>query len=114
MTTDIRWTNFTTIVTNDNDTSTNQPNDDGDLKRILTYTIPLSCFVIVVVLLVAIGICKRHYVMEKWTSLTQMRNTNPKFYLTNGLRRDSEFDSYGQEDVQPSTNGQEYSLSTVF
>ncbi len=106
--------NFTTTVTNDNDTSTNQPNDNGDLKRILIYAIPSSCLVIVIVLLVVIGIRKRHYVMEKWTSLTQMRNTNPKFYLTNGLRRDSEFDSYNQENIQSSTNGQEYSLSTVF
>ncbi len=105
---------FTTTITYDYNASTNQLNDDENLKRILAYTIPFSCLAIVVVLLVTIGICKRRVVIGKWMLFKQMRNTNPKFYHTAGLRRDSEFDSFNQEDIQSPTNGREYALSTVF
>ena len=108
-------TSVTTTVTYDYNQSTNRLNNDENFKRMLAYTIPLSCLGIVVVILVAIGICKRRHVMRKWMLFKQMRNTNPKFYHTTGLRRDSEFDSFDQDDVQPpTTNGREYSLSTVF
>ncbi len=116
MTTDIKFqdlTNLTTTVTSDYDTITTQSIDDENLKRTLTYAIPLSCLVIILVILVVIGIRQRHCVMKKLISLKQMRNTNPKFYQTTGLRRDSEFESFNQEDIRSPTNGQEYSLTTV-
>jgi hypothetical protein len=117
MTTNIKFqdlTNLTTTrVTSDYDTITTQSIDDGNLKRTLIYAIPLSCLVIILVILVVIGIRQRHCVMKKLISLKQMRNTNPKFYQTTGLRRDSEFESFSQEDIQSPTNGQEYSLTTV-
>ncbi|CAF3467817.1 unnamed protein product [Rotaria socialis] len=67
-------------------------NDDNDMTRILSYAIPLSCVVIVMVLLVATGINRRQRVLEKWTSLKRMRNTNPRCINDSVLRRDSEYD----------------------
>ncbi|CAF1123385.1 unnamed protein product [Rotaria sordida] len=75
-------------------TRTTQSYDDiNDMTRILSYAIPLSCIVIVIVLLTAIGIHRRQRVLEKWTSLKRMRNTNPRCIERTGLRRDSEYDS---------------------
>jgi hypothetical protein len=72
----------------------------NDLKNILTYTIPLSCLTIILVVLILVGIRQRHRVLDKWTSLKRMRNTNPRFLQSTVLRRDSEFDSYNQAHVQ--------------
>src|SRR5690606_10973959 len=73
--------------------TTDSFDDDHDMARILTYAIPLSCVAIVMVLLIAIGIHRRHRVLEKWTSLRRMRNTDPRFTERGGLRRDSEYES---------------------
>jgi hypothetical protein len=84
----------TTTIINAHYTVTTQSFDDNtDMLRVISYAIPLSCLAILMVLLLAIGINRRHRVLEKWTSLKRMRNTNPRFLERTGLRRDSEFDS---------------------
>jgi hypothetical protein len=111
-------TTTTTTFTSGYDTVSTTPSDSDDLKSILSYAIPFSCLALFLVLLVVIGICHRHRVLEKWTSLKRMKNTNPKLRQSMGLRRDSEFDSYDHEPAIKSTTNhlettQEYSLSTV-
>ena len=84
----------TTTLINSQHTITTDPFDDNnDMTRILSYAIPLSCVVIVMVLLMAFGIHRRYRVFEKWSSLKQMSNTNPRYTERAGLRRDSEYDS---------------------
>ena len=84
----------TTTDNNPYETTTSESFDDGnDMTRILTYAIPLSCVAIVMVLLIAIGIYRRHGIFEKWSSLSRMKNTDPRFYERSGLRRDSEYES---------------------
>jgi hypothetical protein len=84
-----------TAIINSHFTAPNQPFvDDNDMKHILTYALPLSCLAIVIVVIITIGIHRRHRVLENWTSLKRMRNTNPRFIERTGLRRDSEYDSY--------------------
>ena len=83
----------TTSVINSHRTTTSSSFDTDDMKAILTYAIPLSCFAIVIVLMFIIGFHRRHRVLEKWSSLTRMRNTNPRFIERGGLRRDSEYES---------------------
>ena len=61
--------------------------DTNDMTQILTYAIPISCLAMVTVLFIAIGIHRRHRVLEKWNSLTRMKNTNPRFHERAGLRR---------------------------
>jgi hypothetical protein len=88
--------NFTVITTtgyNADVTTGDLFNDNNDMTRILSYAIPLSCLVVITVVLLAVGINRRHRVLEKWNSLTRMKNTNPKFYDGAGLRRDSEYES---------------------
>jgi hypothetical protein len=125
MDTDITFENIsnlttitTTTFTSGYDTVSTTPSGSDELKSILSYAIPFSCLALLLVLLVVIGIRHRHRVLEKWTSLKQMKNTNPKLRQSMGLRRDSEFDSYDHEPAIKSTtnqleNTQEYSLSTV-
>jgi len=68
--------------------------DNGnDMTRTLSYAIPLSCLAIVVVLLIAVGIHRTRHVLEKWTSVKRMKNTDPRCYERAGLRRDSEYES---------------------
>lgn len=87
--------NLTTTILNSHYTITADSfYDNNDMTRILTYAIPLACVAIAMVLLIAIGINRRHHVLEKWTSLKRMRNTDPRFTERTGLRRDSEYDSY--------------------
>lgn len=112
-TTDIvRNVTSTTTVTDEYSTVTTQSTRNIDLTNILSYAIPLSCLVIIVVIMITIGIRQRQRVLEKWTSLKRMRNTNPRFLQTTGLRRDSEFDSLGREDTLSSEQSQESSYST--
>jgi hypothetical protein len=90
---DIQNMTSTTII-NSHYTITADPFDDNnDMTRILSYAIPLSCVAIVMVILLAIGVHRRHRVLEKWTSLRRMKNTDPRFTERGGLRRDSEYDS---------------------
>ncbi len=92
--TDIQnWTIKTTSDINSHLTTVDPFNDNYDMTRILSYAIPLSCLAIMTVLLLAVVIHRRHRVLEKWNSLTRMKNTNPRFYVCTGLRRDSEYES---------------------
>ncbi|UJR27375.1 hypothetical protein I4U23_008665 [Adineta vaga] len=86
----------TTAIINSHWTTTSNSftNDKDDMKHTLTYAIPLSCFAIVIVLIIALGIHRRHRALEKWSSLTRMRNTNPRYIERGGLRRDSEYESH--------------------
>ncbi|CAF0784800.1 unnamed protein product [Adineta steineri] len=84
----------TTTIVNSYLTHTTQSSNDNDMKYILSYAIPIACVAIGIVLLIVIGIQRRHRVLEKWSSLTRMRNTNPRFIERTGLRRDSEYESY--------------------
>ncbi|CAF1987838.1 unnamed protein product [Rotaria magnacalcarata] len=89
---DIQNLTTSTIANGQNSITTQLSNDDNEMTRILSYAIPLSCAVIVMVLLVATGINRRQRVLEKWTSLKRMRNTNPRCISGSVLRRDSEYD----------------------
>ena len=102
----------TGTVTDEYSTVTTQSARKTDLTSILFYALPLSCLVITVVIMIMIGIRQRQRVLEKWTSLKRMRNTNPRFLQTAGLRRDSEFDSLGREDAVSIEQSQESSYST--
>ncbi|CAF3340354.1 unnamed protein product [Rotaria sp. Silwood1] len=83
----------TTTISNSRYTVTTDLYDDhNDMTRILSYAVPLSCVVIIIVLLTAIGFNRRQHVLEKWTSLKRMKNTNPRCTESTGLRRDSEYD----------------------
>jgi hypothetical protein len=73
--------------------------DVNDMTRILSYAIPLSCLAIVMVLLIAVGILRRQSVLEKWSSLKRMKNTNPRFYERTGLRRDSEYEEESYDNM---------------
>lgn len=110
-------TNLTTTI----DYSDSVPNPsvgDDRLKTTLAYAIPFSCLAVVLVLIVIIGVRQRNRLMNKWNCLRRMKNTNPKFYATTGIRRDSEFDSYSGDNVQRSSDkgedSQGYRLATVF
>lgn len=70
-----------------------------DMKRVLIYAIPLACISIVMVLVVVVGILRRQRVLERWTSVKQMRNTNPRCLERTGLRRDSEYESSNDDCV---------------
>ena len=113
-------TNFTTSATTDFSGSvTNKSVGDDQLKTTLAYAIPVGCLVIVLVVLAIVGIRRRNSVMNRWNCFRRMRNTHPRFYTTTGLRRDSEFDSYSEVDVQSSSSkkgadNQGYRLATVF
>ena len=102
----------TATVTDEYSTVTTQSARKTDLTSILFYALPLSCLVITVVIMIMIGIRQRQRVLEKWTSLKRMRNTNPRFLQTAGLRRESEFDSLGREDAVSIEQSQESSYST--
>jgi len=102
-------TNLTTITTPLTDST--QPTNNDDLKRTLSYAISLSCLAIILVLLIVLGIRYRHRVFDKWMSLKRMKNTNPDYRHSVGIRRDSEFDSFNQENS--SNKEQEYRLTTV-
>ena len=102
----------TATVTDEYSTVTTQSARKTDLTSILSYALPLSCLVITVVIMIMIGIRQRQRVLEKWTSLKRMRNTNPRFLQTAGLRRESEFDSLGREDAVSIEQSQESSYST--
>jgi len=110
-------TTVTTTLTGGYHTDSTQRMDKDDLKRTLSYAIPLSCFAIILVILIAFGIRYRHRIFDKWLSLKRMKNTNPDYRHSVGIRRDSEFDSFNQEDVNSPTinqeNSQEYRLATV-
>lgn len=77
--------------------------DPKDMKQILTYALPLACAAIMVVLLIVVVLYRRHRVLENWTSLTRMKNTNPKFYERTGLRRDSEYEDHSESSVSVAT-----------
>jgi hypothetical protein len=112
--------NLTTITTTLTDST--QPTDNDDLKRTLSYAIPLSCLAIILVLLIVLGIRYRHHIFDKWMSLKRMKNTNTDYRHSVGIRRDSEFDSFNQEDVNSTTapnqdtssnKEQDYRLKTI-
>jgi len=117
MTTDNEFQNITnliiitTILTDANSTDSTQPTDNDDLKNILSYAVPLSCLAIILVLLVVFAIYHRRRILDKCSSLKQMRNTNPKFRQSVGIRRDSEFDSYDYNDANTTTTNQENSCN---
>ena len=81
--------------TNRYETTTSAPTiDRAYLEKVLSLAIPLSCLTLILVVAAAIGIRQRHRVLDKWASLRRMRNTNPRFLRSTGLRRDSEFESF--------------------
>lgn len=85
---------------------TNQPEsfeDNHEMTQILSYALPLSCTVIFAVLLLVLAVYRRHHVLEKWNSLTRMKNTDPRFYARAGLRRDSEYESSTEDCVTVTT-----------
>jgi len=86
--------NFDTTTTTDpnfySSTSSDSFSDDNDMKHILTYALPLACAAIAAVVLLIIVLTRRHNVLENWTSLTRMKNTNPKFHEQTGFRGDAE------------------------
>ncbi|CAF1341556.1 unnamed protein product [Adineta steineri] len=98
-----------TTVTDGYNTGSTQSMPKNGLKYILFYTIPLSCLVIIFIIITIIR--QRHRVLDKWTSLKRMRNTNPRFLRSVGLRRDSEFDSFNQEHVHSILRNQENSFN---
>ncbi|CAF1013731.1 unnamed protein product [Adineta ricciae] len=102
----------TATVTDEYSTITTQSARKIDLTSILSYALPLSCLVITAVIMIMIGIRQRQRVLEKWTSLKRMRNTNPRLLQSAGLRRESEFDSLGREDAVSIEQSQESSYST--
>ncbi|CAF4853436.1 unnamed protein product, partial [Rotaria magnacalcarata] len=63
---DIQNLTTSTIANGQNSITTQLSKDDNEMTRILSYAIPLSCAVIVMVLLVATGINRRQRVLEKW------------------------------------------------
>lgn len=85
--------NFTTSTQANSQYSIATQTPQNDMIHILSYAIPLSCISIVIVILMAVVIHRRQRVLEKWSSLKRMRNTNPRFIEGTGLRRDSEYDS---------------------
>ncbi len=122
MNSDITFQNMINLTTTLTDST--QPTDNDDLKRTLSYAIPLSCLAIILVLLIVLGIHYRHHIFDKWMSLKRMKNTNPDYRHSVGIRRDSEFDSFNQEDVNSTTTTapnqenssnkeQEYHLKTI-
>ena len=82
-----------TLTTNANSHDITSTASIDDMRRVLTYAIPLACVSIAVVLAIVAGILRRQSVLEKWTSLKRMRNTNPRCIERTGLRRDSEYES---------------------
>lgn len=116
-------TNSTTTITTMSDgphTDSTPPTNNDDLKIILIYAIPLSCLAILIVIVIIFSIRRRQQIVDKWNSLTQMKNIDPKFRHSAGIRRDSEFDSYDADDVRTTTinqdnsnKDQEYRLTTI-
>ena len=87
-----------TLTSNANSYDTTPTASTGDdMKRVLIYAIPLASVSIVMVLVLVVGILRRQHVLERWTSLKQMRNTNPRCLERTGLRRDSEYESSNDE-----------------
>jgi hypothetical protein len=117
----VNLTTITTKLSNGYTTSSIQSMDTINLKSILSYAIPLSCLTILLSVVVFIGIRQRHRVLDKWTSLKRMRNTNPRFLESPALRRDSEFDSYNHDHGNSTSTSQEnrpcseqqYHLATI-
>jgi len=116
--------NLTTLTTKLSNGYTNPsiPSMDTiNLTSILSYAIPLSCLTILLGVVLFIGIRRRHRVLDKWTSLKRMRNTNPRFLENRALRCDSEFDSYNHDHVNSTSTNQEnqpcseqqYHLTTI-
>lgn len=73
--------------------TTDVSGDVGDLKQVLVYAVPLAFCSIVMVLLIALTIHRRRRVLDKWTPLKRMRNTNPRCLDRSALRGDSEFET---------------------
>jgi hypothetical protein len=95
---------ITTTEINSHLTNTLESFDDNnDMTNILSYAIPLSCLAIITVLLLAFAIHRRHRVLDKWNSLTRMKNTNPRFYECAGLRSNSECEIYSDSCVNVTT-----------
>jgi len=92
--TDISNLTTTSIIDPDFTVTPESFDDNNDMTRILTYAIPISCLAIIMVLLITVGIHRRLRVLEKWTSLKRMKNTDPDLYERSGLRRDSEYDLF--------------------
>ena len=102
----------TATFTHGYDSTSTQTTDNHQLETILSYTIPLSCFTVILVISIVIGIRKRYRILDKWISLSQMRNTNPKFQQDSGLRRNSEFESYNHADAKSVSISEENPLYT--
>lgn len=114
-------TNYTTTATSTDISGsvTNKPVDDDQWKTTIAYAIPVSFVVIVLIVLVIVGIRRRNSMLSKWNCFRRMKTTYPRFYTNTGLRRDSEFDSYSDNDIQPSSlrksnSSQVFQLATVF
>ncbi|CAF2406193.1 unnamed protein product [Rotaria sp. Silwood2] len=113
--------NLTTTSSNSWHTVSTPSTNDDQLRKILSYAIPISCFTIFFIIGVFIAIRQRQRILDKWSSLKRMRNTNPKFLQNTGLRRDSEFDSYNHDHVKSTVINQEnllhkqrqYHLATI-
>ncbi|UJR21498.1 hypothetical protein I4U23_024582 [Adineta vaga] len=103
MTSDNIFNNVTSTITDGYSTITTHIDNNVDLKTILSYAIPLSSLIIIFVLMIVFGIRQRHRVLDKWISLKRMRNTNPRFLTSVGLRRDSEFESHDDHERVIST-----------
>ncbi len=90
---DIQNSTTTTIINSHTTVIPESFNDGSDMTRTLSYAIPLSCLAIVIVVIIAVGIHRTRHVLEKWTSVKRMKNTDPRCYERAGLRRDSEYES---------------------
>jgi hypothetical protein len=90
---DIQNLTTTTAIDSRITTTLESFNDNNDMTYILSYALPISCFVIMMVLMLVVGIQRRQRILEKWTSLKRMKNTDPRFHERSGLRRDSEYES---------------------
>lgn len=89
---------------------TNSPesfDNNHEMTQILTYALPLSCTVIFAVFLIFVAVYRRRHVLDKWNSLTRMKNTDPRFHARAGLRRDSEYESSTEDSVTVTTINEE-------
>ena len=91
--------NTTASMNSANTNPTSTDNDWDEFKKILPYVIPVSCAMILMLVILVIGIPRRKLVLQKWNSLKRMRNTNPTVLERVGLRRDSEYDSSNRDFV---------------
>lgn len=114
-------TNLTTTRTTLTQGPNTQSTDNDDLKIILSYAIPLSCLTIILVIVTILIIHYRQRIYHRWNTFKRMRNLDPKFRHSTGIRRDSEFNSYDQDDINVITinddnfsiKDQEYRLTTI-